>query len=86
MCQRSANKTANFLMNVAESLGCFFMNVASHIAYQILGGDNGHDRSDSVASDGSAHHLPGLWALPLTTFSDHGTFSLPSKLRLAERV
>ena len=50
----------------------------------MMGGDHGHDQLDSVAS-GSAHYLPGMWALPLITFSGHGTFSLPPKLRLAER-
>jgi hypothetical protein len=26
----------------------------------MMGGDHSHDQSDSVASDGSAHHLPGV--------------------------
>jgi hypothetical protein len=63
----------------AKKTANFFINVAESHCLSNTGW------SDSVASDGSTHHLPGLWALPLTTFSGHGTFSPPSKLRLAEQ-
>jgi hypothetical protein len=29
---------------------------------------------------------PEFWALPLTTFNGYGTFSQPSKMRLADRT